>query len=172
MLVGVVPHVVGVLAANLLVVVLINQFAPASRAWNRTWLFPFGLYLLSVAAWLTLSAFLQDGWVARASSLTSLLELLLVINAAGAALFDVLLPRIGILPPGMVREVTIGGVFLALSLYTLQSAGAIDTDKLFASTALITIVLGLALQSTLGNVVAALALQMDNSIHLGDRVRV
>src|SRR5256885_17169044 len=44
----------------------------------------------------------------------------------------------------------------------------VQLSGIIATSAVVTVVLGLSLQATLGNVLGGIALQLDDSIHLGD----
>lgn len=74
--------------------------------------------------------------------------------------------------PRLVRDLglwLVGGLFLA---YAFSATFAIPLAPLFATSAVISFVLGLALQDTLSNLFAGLAVHFEGSVALGDWVRV
>ncbi|HSE39347.1 MAG TPA: mechanosensitive ion channel domain-containing protein, partial [Acidobacteriota bacterium] len=74
--------------------------------------------------------------------------------------------------PKLVEEITkvllYGIATIAIVQYTLS----IQVTTVLATSAIITVVLGLALQETLGNLFAGLALQLDPAYQVGDWIRV
>jgi len=60
---------------------------------------------------------------------------------------------------------------LAWGFVWLRLAG-VDPTNLFATSAVITAVLAFSMQDTLGNVLGGVTLQLDNSLRVGDWVRV
>ncbi|HEX4620385.1 MAG TPA: mechanosensitive ion channel family protein, partial [Myxococcaceae bacterium] len=73
-------------------------------------------------------------------------------------------PRI--LQDVLVAAASIAGVFI------VASRNGFNLSSLIATSAVITAVVGFSLQDTLGNVAGGLALQLDNSISIGDWIKV
>lgn len=92
-------------------------------------------------------------------------------GAIGALLYAVLLPRVGLLVPRIVQDVSValGSVVVALSV--LSNAG-VSLSGLIATSAVATAVIGFSLQDVIGNVAGGLALQLDTSLEIGDWVKV
>lgn len=61
---------------------------------------------------------------------------------------------------------------LGLSLWTINNVFQIDIAPLLATSAAFSIILGLALQDTLGNLFAGVALQLDRSFEIGDWLEI
>jgi len=93
-----------------------------------------------------------------------------LIRLGGMVLFRVLLPRLRLTVPRIVEDVLIFLVYVAWILVRLRSAG-LDPSSLLASTAVVTAVIAFAMQDTLGNILGGLAIQLDNSIKVGDWIR-
>jgi small-conductance mechanosensitive channel len=73
--------------------------------------------------------------------------------------------------PRIVEDlVTILG-YLVWIIARLRATG-MDPSSILASTAVVTAVLAFALQDTLGNILGGIAVQLDNSIEVGDWIRV
>ena len=99
--------------------------------------------------------------------------LLLLTRLVNYVLFDIVFRlRRRAEAPSLLREMTAILVFslgLALLLRTLL---AVHLTAVLATSALITAVIGLALQDTLGNLFAGMALHVEKSLQVGDMVRV
>ena len=81
--------------------------------------------------------------------------------------FRLVIPRLGMRPPRILEEILILLAYGAWVLLRLSYAG-LDPGSLVASTAVVTAILAFAMQDTLGNILAGLALQLDRSVHIGD----
>lgn len=73
--------------------------------------------------------------------------------------------------PLLLRDVLVAGVS-AVAFFALASRVGLNLSGLIATSAVLTAVIGLSLQDTLGNVMAGLALQLDQSVRVGDWVKV
>lgn len=78
-------------------------------------------------------------------------------------------PRFG--TPRIAQDLAMTGCALAWALLWLRFAG-VDPSQLFTTSAVITAVVAFSMQDTLGNVLGGVALQLDNSLRVGDWVRV
>ena len=72
--------------------------------------------------------------------------------------------------PRIVQDLTQGGIFIGVALLALQVAG-VNATSLLATSAVLTAVLGLSLQETLGNLFAGLAIQGEQPFQVGDWVQ-
>jgi small-conductance mechanosensitive channel len=91
------------------------------------------------------------------------------VIASGLVLFDVALARREI--PRILRDVLHGIAYLIVAAIVLTRS-EVDVTKVFTASVLTTAVIGLALQETLGNIVAGLALQLERDFEVGDWVRL
>ncbi len=73
--------------------------------------------------------------------------------------------------PNILRDVAIIVIFFAGALIILNEETTLDATGLFTTAGVVSIVIGLALQDTLGNVFSGLALQTERSFNVGDWVR-
>jgi small-conductance mechanosensitive channel/CRP-like cAMP-binding protein len=87
----------------------------------------------------------------------------------GTLLFDVLLPLVKMRPPRILRDLAIAAGAIAATLVVLSS-GKVEVAGIVATSAVLTAVVGWALQDTLANVMGGLALQLDGSVKAGDWV--
>jgi small-conductance mechanosensitive channel/CRP-like cAMP-binding protein len=73
--------------------------------------------------------------------------------------------------PAILRDVTIMALFFMGVMMILIYRTDLDVAELFTTSAVLSVIIGLALQDTLGNVFSGLALQTERSFSVGDWVR-
>lgn len=157
------------LAALLLLLLMRTARPPVLHLLRTTLIFIvlFGVLVLATAtvAWMGNSAVqpLVDG-------VTTLILGLLVIRLAGLTLFRVLLPTVGLQPPRILEDILIVIGYLVWGLIRLRYAG-LDLGSLVATSAVITGIVAFSMQDTLGNILGGIALQLDDSIHIGDWIK-
>ncbi|MBS1158928.1 MAG: hypothetical protein H6R15_1347 [Proteobacteria bacterium] len=98
-------------------------------------------------------------------------EGLAVIRFAGLALFNVGLPRIRIYIAGILADILVIIGYIGWGFFRLNQSG-VELTHLFATSAILTAVLAISMQDTLGNLLGGLALQMDNSLEIGDWIKL
>jgi small-conductance mechanosensitive channel len=96
---------------------------------------------------------------------------LALIRMAGFALFRLVLPKLGKPLPRIIEDLAIVAVYAVYGLSQLRYAG-VDLTGILATSAIITAVLAFAMQDTLGNVLGGLAIQLDNSVRVGDWIQI
>lgn len=94
-----------------------------------------------------------------------------LIRLWGWVLFRIVLPAVRLDPPRIAEDVFVILVYIVWGLVRLRYAG-LDLGSIVATSAMITAVVAFAMQDTLGNILGGLALQMDNSIKIGDWIKV
>lgn len=160
-----------VLAAGILLVALaVRTLAPGERARLRFVLVLLGLHavLLPVAAHLRVHG--SDGYV-EVRLAGAVFALVAAIQVLAACTFGVLVPRLGLRAPGILRDVLVAGASL-IAFFVLASRAGLNLSGLIATSTVLTAVVGLSLQDTLGNVMAGLALQVDESVRVGEWLKV
>lgn len=98
-------------------------------------------------------------------------EGLAVIRYLGLALFNVILPRMKVDVSGLLADILVIIGYIAWAFLRLNLAG-VQFTHLFATSAVLTAVLAISMQDTLGNLLGGLALQMDNSLEIGDWIQM
>jgi len=98
-------------------------------------------------------------------------EGLAVIRFGGLALFNVALPRIHIHIAGILADILVIIGYIGWGFFRLNQSG-VELTHLFATSAILTAVLAISMQDTLGNLLGGLALQMDNSLEIGDWIKI
>lgn len=113
------------------------------------------------------------GPLAQSVSVTSLVvALLAALLLAALLLVDlVLVRRLEVEVPKILPDVAVLTAFFFGVILILYYRTDLDITGLFTTSALFTVVIGLALQDTLGNLFAGLALQTERSFRVGDWVR-
>lgn len=108
----------------------------------------------------------------RLAQLCALLLILVCLGRLGFVLImDSLLSRRFSRPfPKIFRDILEGMVYAAAVLATLRAAGA-QLDALLTTSALLTAVIGLSLQDTLGNLFAGLSIQAQHPFEVGDWIQ-
>lgn len=90
-----------------------------------------------------------------------------LIGLAGLLLFDLILPAAGSDVPSILRDVLQVGVAALAVLVCLRLAG-LDVLPLLTTSAVLTAIIGLALQAPIANLFGGLALQLDRTLGQGD----
>ncbi len=93
------------------------------------------------------------------------------VGAVGALIFKVALPRVRVSTPQILEDVVLA-VSALMTMLLIASKSGFNLSGIVATSAVLTAVIGLSLQDTLGNILGGLALQTDDSIRVGDWVKV
>ncbi len=96
---------------------------------------------------------------------------LAAVGIAGLFVFGIITPYLRIRIPRIVQDVLVAGVGVVAVFGTASRAG-VDLSGIVATGAVLTAVIGLALQDTLGNVVGGLSLHLDDTVRVGDWIKV
>lgn len=94
------------------------------------------------------------------------------IQLTAILIFRVVCPRLGVFPPKILQDVLVVVAAVMFGLVVLTRFHGMDPTNIFTTSALITAVIALSLQDTLGNILGGLALQLDRSIQVGDWVQI
>ena len=167
-------HATGLCAAAVFLVILLAvRTVLDERRRSRFTLAMFALYALSFPVRALLLRLGADGpSLHSALAVSSDIALALAVVAVSALLlFDYLgaklrLPRIHIL-----RDI-ISTAAAVIAIFTVLSRASVNVLSLVTTSAVLTAVIGLAFQDTLGNILAGLTLQLEQTIAIGDWVQV
>ncbi|HEU5073393.1 MAG TPA: mechanosensitive ion channel family protein [Polyangiaceae bacterium] len=160
---------VGVIIALVLLIVA-RLLLPAEE--RRLVRLPFFFLVLFGITWTASLFYPAESTVGR---LTRLCELFMLLASIGNSLFlivirAVLAKRLAFPLPRIVQDILQIGVYVAVALITLRAAG-VEPSSLLATSALLTAVIGLSLQDTLGNMFAGLAIQAERPFEVGDWIQ-
>ena len=95
----------------------------------------------------------------------------LLIRIVMVAVFRLLLPAMNMARPRILEDIVFTLFCCGWGLIRLRSAG-LDLSGLLTTSAVMTAILAFAMKETLGNVLGGLALQLDNSLEIGDWISV
>ncbi len=93
------------------------------------------------------------------------------IRLTGMIAFRLLLPTLRITPPRILEDVLVVAGYVGWILVRLRYAG-VNPGELVAASAVVTAIIAFSMQDTLGNILGGIALQLDNSIDIGDWVKI
>ncbi len=153
-----------------LLALLLWRYLPADRRGIRNTV---GLFLLGVAGQLIAGLMAAAGSRAGAATVYELGVVaagLAIIRLGGLFVFRLLLPGAGLRAPRIVEDILVILAYVVFALARMRMAG-VDLSGIIATSAVITAVLAFSMQDTLGNILGGLALQLDNSIEIGDWVK-
>lgn len=93
------------------------------------------------------------------------------IGALGVLVFDALLPSAGVALPPLVRDIGMAAAYAGAAVTVASTVGA-NVTGILATSAVVTAVIGLSLQDTLGNLMGGMVLQLEQAFSPGDYVRI
>src|SRR5438067_6807049 len=151
--------------------VLLLRFRRTERGvyLNTLWLFLFGELGQAGAVALEVLAFPDAA--ALVNTLFRLVAAIAFIRLAGFAAFRLGLPLVGREWPRIIEDVVILIAYVIYGFVQLRGAG-VDLSSIVTTSAILTAVIAFAMQDTLGNLLGGLAIQIDNTVQVGDWVRV
>jgi small-conductance mechanosensitive channel len=161
-------------AALVLVAALVNRFATSKRHRIRRALVWYVLFLLSAG---TTHLFARLGapslalGTEYASLVASVLAAFTCIELACLLVFDLLLPAAGITLLKLTSDIVVGLAYVIAVIGVLKIQG-VSASSVVTTSAVVSGVLALSLQTTLGNILGGVALQLDDSINVGDWVQL
>jgi small-conductance mechanosensitive channel/CRP-like cAMP-binding protein len=134
---------------------------------------PAALFALHVALVANHRAMAEHAELRRPLAVLSLLFLLIAIGRVAFLLvFDWLIDkRLGKHMPRIFRDIAQGIVYVFVAVAVLRAVG-VDLGSLLTTSAILTAVIGLSLQETLGNLFAGLALHTERPFDAGDWVQL
>jgi small-conductance mechanosensitive channel/CRP-like cAMP-binding protein len=136
---------------------------------NTLWFFMLGIAGQALAI-LLFALDLPKG-AASLHSVFRIVSAIALIRLVGFAAFRLLLPLAGRRPPRIVEDLAIVIAYVAYGFVQLRGAG-VDLSSIVTTSAILTAVIAFAMQDTLGNVLAGIAIQLDHSVQVGDWVKV
>jgi len=150
--------------------ILLLQFRPQERTvyLNTLWLFLIGVFGQAAAIALDALAPAAAGVV---HTIFRIVSAIAFIRLTGFAAFRLLLPLIGREWPRIVEDVAILIAYIIYGFAQLRAAG-VDLSSIVTTSAILTAVIAFAMQDTLGNLLGGLAIQIDNTVQVGDWVLI
>ncbi|HEX7476175.1 MAG TPA: mechanosensitive ion channel domain-containing protein, partial [Polyangiales bacterium] len=148
----------------------VSRSAPDLRSRMQFCTLLTGLHVLLLPA-VAIAAVLDAG-IARDMRLTgSIVGALAGVGLSGLLVFGMLLPRLRLEVPRLLQDIAVA-TLATVAVFGTASRAGVNLSGIVATGAVLTAVIGLALQDTLGNVVGGLSLQLDATIREDDWIRV
>jgi small-conductance mechanosensitive channel/CRP-like cAMP-binding protein len=151
-------------ALGLALVLVVRPFLPPGhRRRGRA-----STLVLALALGLALVAFASESpTVLVAASITLVIGM---VGLSGLVIFDLVLARAGVQVPAILRDLVqvLTGVVAILSYLRLVG---LDVLPLITTSAVLTAVIGFALQSSIANIFGGLSLQVDRTLNQGDWIQ-
>jgi small-conductance mechanosensitive channel/CRP-like cAMP-binding protein len=154
----------------MLVAVLVNRFAPHRKRRLRVALVLYVLFLGGTGVWFGLRHIpspVVTGWTEHVALVIDLLGAFTLVNLSALAIFDVALPFLGFASTAITGDVIVGFAYVFAAFGVLKSQG-VSASSVVTTSAIVSGVLALSMQTTLGNILGGIALQLDGSVHVGD----
>lgn len=133
-----------------------------------------GFYLISLLGGLAAGVIHALGMGAAAAVLREAAVIaggIALIRLWGMLVFRVLLPWVRLTPPHILEDLLVMLAYIGWGLVRLRYAG-LDLSEIVTASAVITAVIAFSMQDTLGNILGGIALQLDESVEVGDWIRV
>lgn len=150
---------------------LVNRFAPEKRRRVGRVVTLFALHILAYLLFEMSKAAGATAWAERLSILSEFLEAFTIVNLGALVVFDLALPKLGVELVTITSDLVVGVAYIATAIGVLRGAG-MNLSSVIATSAIVSGVLALSLQTTLGNIIGGVALQLDGSVHVGDWVQL
>lgn len=170
--------VVGVLASLGVSVLLVVAVAYLQRAYLIVRQLTFPLYVGALAAGLKVFTFFHAGRFPQFETALSWILVFLpavaIIRLVGLYWFEIhLRAHRGIQFPSLIPPVTMGLLYLVAGFVTLKAINpSFDISPLLATSAITSLVLGLALQPILGNLFAGVVISLEKPFRINDCIKV
>lgn len=94
-----------------------------------------------------------------------------IINVGSVLMFDIVLAGLRLRVPRILRDLLLALAYVIVGI-TLLSIPKVDITGIVATSAVLTAVIGLSFQDTLGNMMGGMALQLERAISVGDWIRI
>ena len=161
----------GLFVAVVLTAAIVNALAPGQRIRVRRIVILFVVYALCLGAHYAFDAGHFTRWADRMQFGADLLQAFTIVNIVSTLVFLVLLPKLAVGVPMIASDLAVGVGYIFATLGVLSGHG-LDPSSVLATSAIVSAVLAISLQSTLGNILGGVALQLDGSIHEGDWIQL
>lgn len=163
-------HTFVILLVLILTFIFVKSYKPLEikKIVGTLMFFLFHLFFIPITAYLKV---LDSDAYNESSFITAILLQITSISLIGLMVFKIILPKLKINLPLIMQDLIIAG-FNILTFFTLASKSGYNLSGLIATSAVITAIIGFSLQDALINIMGGLAVQMDNSIQVGDWIKI
>lgn len=135
------------------------------------------LFLLSILGLFISASLLYYGYSIKGAAYrwtqwaTFLIAGIAIVNVFSVIVFDVVLHYLRLDMPRILRDLFTGFAYIIVAFSQLSRVG-VDLTGIVATSAVLTAIIAFSLQDTLINLVGGIALEADNTINVGDWIRV
>jgi small-conductance mechanosensitive channel/CRP-like cAMP-binding protein len=150
---------------------LVNRYAPLKRKRIRRVVFLFVIYVVAFALSLALESAGSPAWADRFHFVASLAAVYTTVNLLALALFDLALPSVGVTLVSLTSDIAVGVSYIVVTVLVLRAWG-VNTGSVLATGAVVSGFIALSLQNTLSNIFGGIALQLDDSVRVGDWIQL
>jgi small-conductance mechanosensitive channel/CRP-like cAMP-binding protein len=161
----------GLFAGVVITAALVNRLRPQQRSRLRRLVTLFILFVVALAAGVGFEEASEASWASGSFVAADVLRAFALVNIGATLAFTVVLPVLGVMLPMIASDLLVG-VGYAFTLIGVLSQHGVNPNSALVSGAVVSGVLAISLQSTLGNILGGVALQLDGSIHEGDWVQL
>ena len=110
-------------------------------------------------------------WSEHARIVGDLLSAFTYVNLATLLVFDLAVPALGLSVVAITSDLIVAVAYFVVALGVFRATG-VSASSVVTTSAVVSGVLALSMQATLGNVLGGLALQLDGSVDVGDWVQL
>ena len=161
----------GLFAGVTITAALVNWARPQHRSRLRRLVVLIALYIVAIGGGFGFESAGELEWSRWFFIGSEVLRAFLLVNLGTIVIFTVALPVIGFTLPTIASDLLVGVGYVVAMLGVMWQNGVNPTGAL-VSGAVVSAVLAISLQSTLGNIMGGIALQLDGSIHEGDWIQL
>src|SRR5262245_57097328 len=163
--------VLGLFLAVVIVAALVNRFRPVLRPRLRRLVTVFALFAAATGLGVGFRSAALPAWASGCLVAAQILQAFTLISLSATVMIGLALPVLGVALPMIASDLLVGLGYLVVALVILARHG-VDPTGALVSGAVVSAVLAISLQSTLGNIVGGVALQLDGSIREGDWIQL
>ncbi|MEO7734182.1 MAG: mechanosensitive ion channel family protein [Kofleriaceae bacterium] len=163
--------VLGLFVAVVITAALVNRFRPIQRPRLRRLVTIFAIYVAATGAGIGFHAAGLPAWSSGCLVTAQIFQAFTLVSLSATLVIAIALPAIGVDLPMIASDLLVGLGYVVVTLAILARHGVNPTGAL-VSGAVVSAVLAISLQSTLGNIVGGVALQLDGSIREGDWIQL
>jgi small-conductance mechanosensitive channel len=163
--------VLGLFLAVVIAAALVNRFRPTQRPRLRRLVTVFALFATATLAGIGFQTAGLTSWSDGVLLVAQILQALTLVSLTATLVLGILLPAVGVELPMIASDLIVGAGYVVVTFVILSRHG-VDPTGALVSGAVVSAVLAISLQSTLGNVVGGVALQLDGSVREGDWIQL
>lgn len=160
----------GLFGCTVVVAALVNTLAPVQRPRLRRAVVMLAMALLAYGLEHLAREAEVVAWPSRLAIAVEITRWFVLVHLGALLVFLVLLPRMRLALPVIAGEL-VAGVGYVVAIFGVLAQHELDLTSVLATGAVVSAVLAISMQQTLGNVIGGVAVQLDGSVHEGDWIQ-